>query len=101
MLESSRSVCMSVSNFCTSPKTFDTITFRRSTAQSMHTEDKDMRRKEQHLPPFSKAYCTAVRTGLCNAYLAASVVASSLVCTSMSGGMGKVSCGLGRVGGCV
>lgn len=54
-----------------------------------------MQRKEQRLPPFSRAYCTAVRTGLCNAYLAASVVASSLVCTTKSGGMGKVSGGLG------
>lgn len=42
------------------------------------------------LDPGSKAYYTAVRRGLCNAYLAASVVDSGLVSTSEIGVMGKV-----------
>ena len=52
-----------------------------------------MRRKELALPAFSQAYYTAVRSGLCDAYLAASVVGSSLVSTSKSGGMAKVCAG--------
>ncbi|CAM9256652.1 unnamed protein product, partial [Ectocarpus sp. 13 AM-2016] len=48
----------------------------------------DKQRRELALPPGPKAYYTAVRTGLCNAYLAASVVCSSLVCTSKTGRMG-------------
>lgn len=43
------------------------------------------------LDPGVKAYCSAVRTGLCNAYLAASVVDSGVVSTSKIGVMGKVS----------
>lgn len=50
-----------------------------------------MQRKERAYPPTSKAYYFAVRTGLCNAYLAASVIGSSLVQTSKTGGMGMVS----------
>lgn len=60
-------------------------------AQSSHMEDKGVQRKELELPPDSKAYCTTVRTGLCNAYLAASVVGSSLVCTNKTGRLGAVS----------
>ncbi len=63
----------------------------RSTAQLLHMEDKDFQRKEQALRPGSKTYYSTVRTGICNAYLAASVVSSSLVGTSKTGGMGMVS----------
>ncbi|CAN0057169.1 unnamed protein product [Ectocarpus sp. 6 AP-2014] len=54
-----------------------------------HTEDMDVQRKELALAPFFKAYYTAVRSGLCNAYLAASVIDSDWVSTSKTGGMGK------------
>ncbi|CAB1113543.1 unnamed protein product [Ectocarpus sp. CCAP 1310/34] len=54
-----------------------------------HTEDMDVQRKELALTPFSKAYYTAVRSGLCNAYLAASVIDSDWVSTCKTGGMGK------------
>ncbi|CAM9751697.1 unnamed protein product [Ectocarpus sp. 4 AP-2014] len=54
-----------------------------------HTEDMDVQRKELALAPFSKAYYTAVRSGLCNAYLAASVIDSSWVSTNKTGGVGK------------
>ncbi|CAM9500905.1 unnamed protein product, partial [Ectocarpus fasciculatus] len=54
---------------------------------SKYMEDKDMHRKELALPPGSKAYFTAIRTGVCNAYLAGSVVDSRLVRTSKTGGM--------------
>ena len=60
-------------------------------AQLRHMKDEDIQRKELALPPGSKAYYITVRTGLGNAYLAASVVASSLVSTSKTGGLGKVS----------
>ena len=66
-------------------------TVAASTAQSKHMEDEDMQRKERAFSPMSKAYYAAVRTGLCNAYLAASVVGSNLVRTSKTGGMGMVS----------
>lgn len=69
----------------------------RSTAQVLHMEDKHNQRKELALPPGSKAYCGTVRTGLGNAYLGASVVAS-LVHTSKTGGMGMVSTDLRSVG---
>ncbi|CAN0057944.1 unnamed protein product, partial [Ectocarpus sp. 6 AP-2014] len=59
-----------------------------------HTEDMDVKRKELTLPPFSKAYYTAVRTGICNAYLAASVIDSDWVSTSKTGGMGKAGAAL-------
>lgn len=55
-----------------------------------HTEDMDVQRKELALSPFPKAYYTAVRSGLCNAYLAASVMGSNWVSTSKTGVMGKV-----------
>ncbi|CAN0384868.1 unnamed protein product, partial [Ectocarpus sp. 12 AP-2014] len=54
-----------------------------------HTEEMDVQRKELALQPFSKAYYTAVRSGLCNAYLAASVIDSDWVSTSKTGGVGK------------
>ena len=54
-------------------------------------EDKNIQQKELALPPGSKAYFTFVRAGLSNAYLAASVVGSSLIRTSKTGGMGMVS----------
>ncbi|CAN0268064.1 unnamed protein product, partial [Ectocarpus fasciculatus] len=50
--------------------------------------NEDIQLREQALPPGPKAYYTTVRIGLCNAYLAASVVSSSLVCTSKTGRMG-------------
>ncbi|CAN0229315.1 unnamed protein product [Ectocarpus sp. 12 AP-2014] len=55
---------------------------------SRHVMIEDIQRRELALPPGPKAYYTVVRTGLCNAYLAASVVCSSLVCTSKTGRMG-------------
>lgn len=61
-------------------------------------EDKDMHRKELALPPGSKAYFTAIRTGVCNAYLAGSVVDSRLVRTSKTGGMSVVSADLTVLG---
>ena len=61
-----------------------------SRAQVRHTEFKDVTQKEMALRPFAQAYYAAVRNGLCNAYLAASVVCSSWVCTSKTGHMGKV-----------
>ncbi|CAM9967402.1 unnamed protein product [Ectocarpus fasciculatus] len=54
-----------------------------------HTEDMDVQRKEQALPPFWNAYNKAVRLGLCKAYLAASVIDSGSVATSKTGVMGK------------
>lgn len=51
-----------------------------------------MREKELALARGPAAYNTAVRTGLCHAYLAASVVGSRLVSASKTGGMGKVGC---------
>ena len=63
----------------------------RLSAQLQHTEDKNIQREELALPPGSKAYYDIVRTGVCNAYLAASVVGSSLVDTSLTGGMSMVS----------
>ncbi|CAN0115208.1 unnamed protein product, partial [Ectocarpus sp. 6 AP-2014] len=55
---------------------------------SRHAMNEDIQRRELALPLGPKAYYTAIRTGLCNAYLAASVVCSSLVCTSKTGRMG-------------
>ncbi|CAM9851490.1 unnamed protein product, partial [Ectocarpus sp. 8 AP-2014] len=54
-----------------------------------HTEDMDIQRKELALPAFSNAYYSAVRSGLCQAYLAASVIDSDWLSTSKTGGMGK------------
>lgn len=59
-------------------------------AQSRYTADLDIQRKEMSLDPGCTAYNVAVRAGLCNAYLAASVVCSGLVSTSKVGAMGKV-----------
>ena len=50
----------------------------------------DMQRKEMSFDPGRKAYNVVIRSGLCNAYLAASVVCSGLVSTSKVGAMGKV-----------
>ncbi|CAN0115075.1 unnamed protein product, partial [Ectocarpus sp. 6 AP-2014] len=55
---------------------------------SRHVMKEDIQRRELALRPGPKAYYTAIRTGLCNAYLAASVVCSRLVCTSKTGRMG-------------
>lgn len=49
-----------------------------------------MQRKEMTLDQGSKAYHAAVRSGICSAYLAASVVGSGVVSTSEVGVMGKV-----------
>ncbi|CAM9603560.1 unnamed protein product, partial [Ectocarpus sp. 13 AM-2016] len=59
-----------------------------------HTEDMDVQQKEVALPAFWRAYCTAVRTGLCEAYLAASVINSDWVSTSKTGSMGKAGAAL-------
>lgn len=55
--------------------------------------DMDARREELALTPDSRqgAYCITIRTGLCNAYLAASVIGSKMVSTSKTGVMGAVS----------
>lgn len=64
------------------------------------SKEKDMgnEKRELALAPDSMqgVYYTTVRTGLCNAYLAASVVNSNMVSTSKSGAMGTVSnlCGV-------
>ncbi|CAM9762173.1 unnamed protein product, partial [Ectocarpus sp. 13 AM-2016] len=59
-----------------------------------HTEDMDVQRKELALPPFSKEYYSALRSGLCQAYLAASVIDSDWVSTSNTGRMGKAGAAL-------
>ncbi|CAM9160171.1 unnamed protein product, partial [Ectocarpus fasciculatus] len=59
-----------------------------------HTEDSDVKRKELALPTFWREYFTTVRSGLCKAYLAASVIDSDWVSTSKTGGMGKVGVAL-------
>ncbi|CAN0439634.1 unnamed protein product, partial [Ectocarpus sp. 12 AP-2014] len=59
-----------------------------------HTEDMDIQRKELALPPFSEEYYSAVRSGLCQAYLAASVINSNWVSTSKTGGVGKAGAAL-------
>ncbi|CAM9150683.1 unnamed protein product [Ectocarpus sp. 8 AP-2014] len=66
-----------------------------------HTEDKDIQRKERDLAPFSKAYYAAVRSGLCNAYLAASVIDSDWVSTSKTGRVGKAGATLKLVSSAV
>ncbi|CAM9463368.1 unnamed protein product, partial [Ectocarpus sp. 4 AP-2014] len=55
---------------------------------SSHVEDQGMQEREQGLSLAHKAYFNAVRDGVCNAYLAASVVGSNLVATSKTGGIG-------------
>ncbi|CAN0559730.1 unnamed protein product, partial [Ectocarpus sp. 12 AP-2014] len=59
-----------------------------------HTEDMDVQRKEVALPAFWGEYYTAVRTGLCEAYLAASVINSDWVSTSKTGSIGKAGAAL-------
>ncbi|CAM9228091.1 unnamed protein product, partial [Ectocarpus sp. 8 AP-2014] len=59
-----------------------------------HTEDMDVQRKELALPPFPKSYYTAVRSGLCQAYLAASVIDSDWVSTSKTGRVSKAGTAL-------
>lgn len=66
-------------------------------AQSRHTEDEGLQLKEASLARGPKEYYTAIRGGVCNAYLAASVVGSGLVSTSKIGAIGKV----GTVGRCM
>ncbi|CAN0070166.1 unnamed protein product, partial [Ectocarpus fasciculatus] len=51
-------------------------------------EDQGMQEREEGLSPAHKAYFNAVRDGVSNAYLAASVVGSNLVTTSKTGGIG-------------
>lgn len=62
-------------------------------AQSNKMEDADMQQREMSLVAgtFDEAYCTCIRSGLCSAYLAASVVDSNLVATSRVGTLGMVS----------
>ncbi|CAM9961319.1 unnamed protein product, partial [Ectocarpus fasciculatus] len=52
---------------------------------SRHTEDEGLQLKEASLARGPKEYYTAIRGGVCNAYLAASVVGSGLVSTSKIG----------------
>ncbi|CAM9173614.1 unnamed protein product, partial [Ectocarpus fasciculatus] len=52
-------------------------------------------------PPGPRAYYTATRTGLCNAYLAASVICSSLVSTRKTGRMGMAGKALTFLSGAV
>ena len=59
-------------------------------AQARFTEDVHAQRTETSLDPGRKAYNATVRSGMCDAYLAASVVCSGLVSTSKVGAMGKV-----------
>ncbi|CAM9609772.1 unnamed protein product [Ectocarpus fasciculatus] len=59
-----------------------------------HTEDMNIQRKELALAPFWNAYYTTVRSGLCEAYLAASVIGSDSVSTCKTGGMGKAGAAL-------
>lgn len=56
-------------------------------------QDNEMQQKEQALTPDSRegAYFATVRSGLCNSYLAASVIGSNMVSTSKTGAMGIVS----------
>ncbi|CAB1096749.1 unnamed protein product [Ectocarpus sp. CCAP 1310/34] len=55
---------------------------------SSHMEDQWMQGREQGLSQARKAYFNAVRDGVCNAFLASSVVGSNLVATSKTGGIG-------------
>eukprot|EP00752_Nemacystus_decipiens_P006453 g5812.t1 len=68
---------------------------------SGHVEEKDMQQKEAALPEVLRAYCVSVRTGLCNAYFAASVVGSNLVRTSNTGRMGMAGEALKLLSGTV
>eukprot|EP00752_Nemacystus_decipiens_P003917 g3591.t1 len=66
-----------------------------------HIEDKELQRKEMSLGPGPDAYFNAVRSGLWNAYLAASVVGSGLVSTSEVGVMGNAGTALKLLSGAV
>eukprot|EP00752_Nemacystus_decipiens_P005336 g4840.t1 len=68
---------------------------------SRYTADLDIQKKEMSLDPGRKAYNVAIRGGLCNAYLAASVVCSGLVSTSKVGVMGKAGTVLELISGLV
>ncbi|CAM9229427.1 unnamed protein product [Pylaiella littoralis] len=68
---------------------------------SRHIEDEDIQRKEMTLGPVPKAYYAAIRSGLCNAYFAASVVGSGLVSTSKVGVMGKAGTAFKLISGAV
>ncbi|CAM9346554.1 unnamed protein product [Ectocarpus sp. 12 AP-2014] len=59
-----------------------------------HTEDMNIQQKELALAPFWNAYYTTVRSGLFEAYLAASVIGSDLVSTCKTGSMGKAGAAL-------
>lgn len=58
-------------------------------------EDQWMQEREQGLSQAHKAYFNTVRDGVCNAFLAGSVVGSNLVATSKTGGIGTVSAAVG------
>eukprot|EP00752_Nemacystus_decipiens_P007102 g6364.t1 len=66
-----------------------------------YTADLDVESKEMSLDPGRKAYNVALRSGLCNAYLAASVVCSGLVSTSKVWVMGKAGTALKLISGSV
>ncbi|CAM9603552.1 unnamed protein product [Ectocarpus sp. 12 AP-2014] len=68
---------------------------------SRYTADQGAQRKERALDPGRMAYNVAVRSGLCNAYLAASVVCSGLVSTSKVGVIGKAGTALKLISGSV
>ncbi|CAN0020515.1 unnamed protein product [Ectocarpus sp. 13 AM-2016] len=74
--------------------TFVTMSNALGEVALRRTEDMDIQRKELALPPFSREYYTAIRTGLCEAYLAASVIDSDWMPTSKTGGMGKAGAAL-------
>ncbi|CAM9616074.1 unnamed protein product [Ectocarpus sp. 6 AP-2014] len=59
-----------------------------------YTADLDIQRKEISSEPGRKAYNVTVRSGLCNAYLAASVVCSHLIYTGKVGVMSKAGAAL-------
>eukprot|EP00752_Nemacystus_decipiens_P010455 g9314.t1 len=66
---------------------------------SRHAMDLDLRTKEMSLDPGRRAYSLAVRSGLGNAYIAASVVSSDLISTSEVGNMGKAGAALKLLSG--
>ncbi|CAM9677770.1 unnamed protein product [Ectocarpus sp. 12 AP-2014] len=68
---------------------------------SKHTEDEGLQRKEAGLALGPKEYYTAIRGGVCNAYLAASVVASGLVSARKIGAIGKAGTALQLMSGAV
>ncbi|CAM9622884.1 unnamed protein product, partial [Ectocarpus sp. 8 AP-2014] len=68
---------------------------------SRHTRDEGLQLKEARLARGPKEYYTAIRGGVCNAYLAASVVGSGLVSTSKIGATGKAGTALQLMSGSV